>query len=202
MAHDNADHSAVPSDQPSDNHEVTDPDDDWLRHGRSFGTVAAAYARLRPGYPSEVVEFIVGVPTEHPSQHTPLRVLDLGAGTGKLTDLFLAAGHEVIAVDPALEMLSELSQLHPEVSTAVGTAESIPLPEDAVDALIAGQAAYWFDLETAVPEIARVLRPDGVLGLIWNLRDEQVAWVVALGADGRRGEQHRQRLGRRSRRHR
>lgn len=181
MAHDSADRAADQTDQPPDNRDGMNPDDDWLRHGRSFGSVAKAYAQLRPGYPSVVVEFIVGGPTEPPTRHTPLRVLDLGAGTGKLTGLFLAAGHDVIAVDPALEMLSELSLSHPEVSTAVGTAESIPLPDDSVDVLIAGQAAHWFDLETAVPEIARVLCPDGVLGLIWNLRDEQIAWVAALG---------------------
>ena len=153
----------------------------WLQRGRSFGSVADAYARLRPGYSRQVVEFVVGGEPEAPRQHASHRILDLGAGTGKLTEGFLAAGHDVIAVDPAVEMLSELRASHPDVLTAVGTAESIPLPDDDVDAVVVGQAAHWFDLTMAVPEIARVLRPGGVLGLIWNLRDERVQWVAELG---------------------
>ncbi len=148
---------------------------DRERHGRSFGSVAEAYARLRPGYPGDVVEFVLG------SQAEPYRVLDLGAGTGRLTEAFLTAGHEVVAVDPAVEMLDELSARHPEVRAAVGTAESIPLRDNAVEAVVAGQAAHWFDLPRAAVEIERVLRLGGPLGLIWNLRDERVPWVAELG---------------------
>lgn len=151
---------------------MTDDREDWMRHGRSFGAVAGAYAELRPGYPDGVAGFLLG--------SRPRRVLDLGAGTGKLSEALLAAGHEVVAIDPALEMLAELRDRHPDVQTAVGTAEAIPLPDDAADAVVAGQAAHWFDPGAAGPEIARVLRPGGVVGLVWNLRDERVPWVAAL----------------------
>lgn len=145
---------------------------EWVRHGRSFGAVAQEYAQLRPGYPREAVDFVLG------SQ--PLRVLDLGAGTGLLSDVLHAAGHDVIAVDPAVQMLSELRVRRPAVAAVVGCAEHIPLISDSVDAVVAAQAAHWFSVSAAAPEIARVLHPGGSLGLVWNLRDERVPWVAAL----------------------
>lgn len=110
----------------------------------------------------------------------PRRILDLGAGTGKLVDVLVPAGHDVVAVDPSAEMLAELTARHPEVQTEVGDSEHIPLEDDSVDAMVAGQAAHWFDVPEASVEIARVLRPGGVVGLIWNIRDESVPWVSAL----------------------
>ena len=139
----------------------------------SFGSVAAEYAALRPGYPADAVAFLVG--------DEPRRVLDLGAGTGLLTDELVAAGHEVVAVDPAPEMLAQLADRLHAVETAVGTAEEIPVGDAAVDVVVAGQAAHWFDPEPAAREIRRVLRAGGTLGLIWNTRDERVPWVAALG---------------------
>lgn len=147
--------------------------DDRLRHGRSFGAVAAAYAQLRPGYPAEILDFLLGKQFR--------RVLDLGAGTGKLSEVLLAAGYEVLAVDPSAEMLAELAGRWPTVQAVVGIAEAIPLSESCVDAVVAGQAAHWFDLPVAATEIDRVLQPGGALGLVWNLGDERVAWVAALG---------------------
>ncbi len=151
---------------------MTDHRAERERHGRSFGAVAGAYARLRPGYPDEVVGFLLGAGQR--------RVLDLGAGTGKLSEALLKAGHEVVAVDPDVEMLAELGARHPDAQTLVGTAEAIPLPDDAVDAVVVGQAAHWFDVPLAATEIGRVRRPAGVVGLVWNLRDERVPWVAAL----------------------
>jgi SAM-dependent methyltransferase len=147
--------------------------EDWQARRTSFGAVAADYAALRPGYPADAVAFLLG--------ERPLRVLDLGAGTGLLTEVVLAGGHEVIAVDPSTPMLDQLRARLPQVRTAAGGAEAIPLPAASVDAVVAGQAAHWFDPGPAAGELRRVLRPGGVVGLIWNTRDERVPWVHALG---------------------
>ncbi|SDO91095.1 Methyltransferase domain-containing protein [Klenkia soli] len=146
----------------------------WDARRTSFGSVAAEYAALRPGYPADAVAFLLGA--------APRRVLDLGAGTGLLTDQLLAAGHEVVAVDPSADMLAQLSARLPQVPTAVGGAEQVPLPDASVDAVVAGQAAHWFDPPRAAPELRRVLRRGGVVGFVWNVRDESVPWVGALGA--------------------
>jgi SAM-dependent methyltransferase len=113
---------------------------------------------------------------------TPRRVLDLGAGTGLLTEVVRDLGHDVLAVDPSAEMLAQLRDRLPGVPAVVGSAESLPADDGSVDVVVAGQAAHWFDPEPAAGEIRRVLRPGGVLGLIWNSRDERVPWVAALGA--------------------
>lgn len=141
------------------------------RHGLSFGAAADAYERARPGYPLEAVRALLGA--------TPLEVLDVGAGTGKLTRTLVEAGHRVIAVDPLPEMLARLATALPDVTSSLGTAEQLPLPDASVDAVVAGQAFHWFDPPLALPEIARVLRPQGVLGLCWNVRDDSVPWVAA-----------------------
>jgi SAM-dependent methyltransferase len=145
----------------------------WQERRASFGAVAADYAALRPGYPPDAVAFLLG--------DQPRRVLDLGAGTGLLTDVLLAAGHEVVAVDVSEPMLGQLRGRLPQVATATGGAEAIPLPDDDVDAVVAGQAAHWFEPAPAAAELRRVLRPSGVVGLLWNTRDERVPWVRALG---------------------
>jgi ubiquinone/menaquinone biosynthesis C-methylase UbiE len=145
----------------------------WQARRASFGSVAADYAALRPGYPADAVAFLLG--------DRPQRVLDLGAGTGLLTDAVVAAGHEVVAVDPSVPMLEQLRARLPQVETAEGGAEGIPLPDASVDAVVAGQAAHWFDPGAAAVELRRVLRPGGVVGLVWNTRDERVPWVRALG---------------------
>ena len=145
----------------------------WHEFRTSFGEVAAEYAVLRPGYPAEVVPFLLGA--------APRRVVDLGAGTGLFTDRLLEAGHEVVAVDISAGMLDQLSARLPQVRVEVGGAEALPLPDASVDAVVAGQAAHWFELEPAVAELRRVLRPGGVVGFVWNTRDERVPWVRALG---------------------
>ncbi len=153
--------------------------------GRSFGAVAAGYAALRPTYPAEAVAFLLG-------DGGPLRVLDLGAGTGLLTEVVLGLGHDVRAVDPYPEMLAELTSRLPQVGADVGTAEAIPAADGSVDVVVAGQAAHWFDPVPAAREIRRVLRPGGALGLIWNTRDARVPWVAALEvmlADEARGHE-------------
>jgi len=111
-------------------------------------------------------------------------VLDLAAGTGKLSRSLLAAGVRPIAVEPSQDMLGRLRSGLPEVRALVGSAEDIPLPDDSVDAVMVGQAFHWFDKDRAFPEIARVLRPGGVLGLLWNVRDDSVDWVRAVTDTG------------------
>jgi SAM-dependent methyltransferase len=145
----------------------------WQARRTSFGSVAADYAELRPGYPAEAVTAVLGA--------SPLRVLDLGAGTGLLTQLLVAAGHEVLAVDPSAQMLEQLRARLPQVPTVTGGAERIPVPDAGLDAVVAGQAAHWFRPEETASELRRVLRPGGVVGFLWNTRDERVPWVRALG---------------------
>ncbi|MGY1837261.1 class I SAM-dependent methyltransferase [Blastococcus sp. SYSU DS0510] len=168
----------------------TGPEDVALQaRARSFGGVAGSYAALRPTYPADAVEFLVG--------RRPLEVLDLGAGTGLLTEVVLGLGHRARAVDPSPEMLAELRSRRPGIETAVGTAEAIPVEDASVDAVVAGQAAHWFDPGPAARELRRVLRPGGVLGLVWNTRDERVPWVAALGevvSDEARGHEADQRV--------
>ena len=112
----------------------------------------------------------------------PLRVLDLAAGTGKLTGVLCAEGHEVTAVEPDEAMLSELVRLHHGVRALPGRAERIPLPDGTMDAVVAGQAFHWFDQDLALAEIARVLRPDGVVAGLWNGEDDRVDWVAGFAS--------------------
>jgi SAM-dependent methyltransferase len=139
----------------------------------SFGAVADAYDRARPGYPAEAARWLGGEP--------PLRVVELGAGTGRLTEELVRLGHEVLATDPLDEMLAHLHRRLPDVPTARAAAERIPLADRTVDVAVSAQAFHWFDLDRALPEIARVLRPGGVLALVWNERDERIPWVRRLG---------------------
>jgi len=141
--------------------------------GTSFGTAAADYESGRPTYPPDAVAWLLG-----PS---PLRVADVGAGTGKLTRELARQGHDVVAVDPDAGMLAALSLAVPGVPTLVGAAEHLPLADASVDAVTFGQAWHWVEVAAASAEVARVVRPGGTLGLIWNLRDESVAWVAELG---------------------
>lgn len=142
--------------------------------GLSFGAVADAYDRARPSYPREAVSWLVASDFAH--------VLELGAGTGKLTEQLDALGHRVIATDPLEPMLRHLVRRLPRPRAVLATAEQIPLRSRSVDAVIGAQAFHWFDLDRALPEIARVLRPGGHLGLVWNLRDDRIPWVRRLGA--------------------
>ena len=107
-------------------------------------------------------------------------MLDLGAGTGKLTRQLLARGHDVVAVDPSEGMLAELNRVLPGVPTARGSAEEVPLPDGSVDVVLMAQAWHWVDPDRAVPEIARVLSPGGRLGVLWNVRDGQAGWIRRL----------------------
>jgi SAM-dependent methyltransferase len=152
-------------------------DDEWVRRGASFGAVAADYDKHRPDYPEAAVRWCLAPAG---TDVTGLRVLDLGAGTGKLTALLAGLGADVTAVEPDDSMLARLRGGLPSVPALSGRAEAIPLPGGSVDAVLCGQAMHWFDMPRALPEIARVLRSGGVLAGLWNNDDDRVEWVAGL----------------------
>ena len=127
----------------------------------SGDTWADDYERGRPGWPPEVVD-IAGIPHE-------ATVLDLGAGTGKLTRLLAATFDRVVAIEPSSAMRAILAETSPEAELVEGTAQAMPLGDESVDALFAAEAFHWFDDEQALNELVRVLRPAGFLVLMWNL---------------------------------
>ncbi len=153
-----------------------------LRHGSSFGAAAAAYAEHRPVYAETAVGWALGPVRDR----RPLRVADIGAGTGKLTAMLVRLGADVTAVEPDPQMLAELQRTLPEVHSVPGRAEKLPLADASVDAVLAGQAMHWFDLDRALPEIARVLTPGGVLAGLWNVDDDRVGWVAELAIISKR----------------
>jgi SAM-dependent methyltransferase len=131
---------------------------------RSFDLAADEYERTRPDYPASALD---GVPV--PASAT---VLDLGAGTGKLTRVLVRRYERVIAVEPLDGMRAILERVVPEAEVLAGRAESVPLGDASVDAVFAAQAFHWFATDDAVAEISRVLRPGGVFCVIWNGPDE------------------------------
>ena len=148
-------------------------DDPVQRQARSFGAVADAYERGRPGYPAEAAAWLTG--------DEPLTVLELGAGTGKLTQQLVALGHDVHATDPDEAMLDILRTNLPGVRTSVGGAEQIAAVDNSYDVVVGAQCFHWFDHDVALPEIRRVLKPRGRLSLVWNVRDERIPWIKKLG---------------------
>lgn len=147
-------------------------DRDEALAGRRFGAAADEYVAGRPDYPAELVEWLVGDARE---------VADVGAGTGKLTAALATAGRSVVAIEPDGGMLAALRREVPAARALQGAAESLPLPDASVDSVVFGQAWHWVDVPRASAEAARVLRPGGALGLIWNVRDSTVDWVDRLG---------------------
>ena len=146
---------------------------DHAAHASAFGGVAADYAAYRPGYPDGAVSAAIPVGATS--------VLDLGAGTGKLTASLRAPGRTVYAVEPDEAMLDRLRADLPDVLAASGSAERIPLADGTIDAVVVGQAWHWFDVPAARAEIARVLRPAGTLALLWNTDDRDDPLTAALG---------------------
>ena len=147
--------------------------DEHADQAASFGRAAREYERGRPGYPAAALDWLLPDDAQH--------VVDLGAGTGKLTRQLADRGLSVVAVEPSEQMRAELHSGLPGVRAVAGAAERMPLPDDCADAVLVAQAWHWVDPAAAIPEVVRVLKPGGRLGLVWNLRDENVDWVAALG---------------------
>lgn len=135
---------------------------------RSFEGIGADYDRYRPGFPDRAADILV--------PHGVSTALDLGAGTGKFTRLLPGRASRVIAVEPSAAMLNVLQTKVPAVEALIGTAESIPVPDASIDVVTVAQAFHWFDREPACSEIARVLVPEGTLGLLWNRFDPACDW--------------------------
>jgi SAM-dependent methyltransferase len=142
---------------------------------KAWGESAELYERARPGYPPEAIDFLHELGLGPDSD-----VLDLAAGTGKLTRALIAAGARVTAVEPLFAMRQMLQQRLPEATVMEGTAEHIPVQEETMDLVTVAQAFHWFDAASAMNETARVLRPGGGLAAIWNVRDESVEWMAMI----------------------
>lgn len=152
------------------------------QRANSFGAVAAEYDRGRPSYSVDAIKWLLG--------DEPLDVVDLGAGTGKLTEAVRTAGHHVTAVEPLPEMRAVLQGNLPDVTVIEARAEDTGLPAASADAVIAGAAFHWFERPRAFPEIARILRPDGLLGLLGSTLEQSVP--VAARIREALGDGHRQ----------
>jgi SAM-dependent methyltransferase len=150
-----------------------------LQHpeSRSFELVADVYERSRPSYPQEAIDWIAA----KLGLGSGTTVLDLGAGTGKLTRALAETGAHVIAVEPGDAMRGELERALPGVEALRGAAEDIPLPDESVDCIAVGQAFHWFRHDEAIPELHRVLRPRGGVALVWYSRDPDTPLYDEIG---------------------
>ncbi len=145
---------------------------------KGYAKESDAYARGRPEYPAAVDRWLAG----DLGLAAGKTAVDLGAGTGKFSRRLLATGARVVAVEPVAEMRARLAAEVPAAEAVAGAAEDIPLAAASVDAVVCAQSFHWFATARALAEIRRVLKPGGVLGLVWNARDESVDWVAALEA--------------------
>jgi SAM-dependent methyltransferase len=139
--------------------------------------VAADYNRYRPTPPAAALDWLLPAGAAD--------VVDIGAGTGALTRLLVGRVSRVYAVEPDPRMRAVLAADSPTATALEGSGEAIPLPDHSADAVLAASAWHWMDADRAVPEIARVLRPGGRFGLLWNTPDRSVPWIADLGAVSR-----------------
>ncbi len=147
--------------------------DDLLRFSESSRPAADASDRGRAAYPRAGVEWLIGADQRS--------VLEVGAGSGALTDELVALGHDVFATDPSADLLGVISARHPDIRTAVATAERLPALDASVDVVVCAQSFHHYDQEAALAEFARVLRPGGHVALAFNAMDAKIPWVKKLG---------------------
>jgi SAM-dependent methyltransferase len=150
----------------------------------AFDHAVDVYEEARPPYPADTLAWLARRLELRPGR----TVLDLGAGTGKLTRGLVGFGARVLAVEPLPAMRARLAELVPQAEVLAGAAEAIPLPDASVDAVTVGQAFHWFRLADALPELHRVLRPAGALALVWNLREGPLDDVLTRVLRPLRGE--------------
>jgi SAM-dependent methyltransferase len=143
----------------------------------SFGSVATDYDRYRPAPPPQALDWLIPAGAD--------AILDLAAGTGIVTRELIGRAERVVAVEPDERMRAVLAARCPQAEVLAGRGEDIPLPAASVDAVVVSAAWHWLDPERAVPEITRVLRPGGRLGVIWVSRDDRVPWVEEFNAFAR-----------------
>ncbi|HVY21835.1 MAG TPA: methyltransferase domain-containing protein [Steroidobacteraceae bacterium] len=145
---------------------------------KGFQTAADAYERGRPDYPQDAIDFLIA----QLGLKTGAIVADVGAGTGKFTRRILKSRARVIGVEPVEGMRRKFSAILPDSEILDGTAERLPFDDQVLDAIVVAQAFHWFDGDRALNEFHRVLKPGGMVGLIWNARDESAAWLKQLGS--------------------
>jgi SAM-dependent methyltransferase len=148
--------------------------DDWSVRALSFGAIAEDYDRFRPGPPPDAIEWVLSRPRDS--------AVDIGAGTGALTRLLVARVRNVVAVEPDRRMSAVVTARVSQATVLVGTAEALPLRNASVDAVVGSSMWHWVDEERAATEAARVLRPGGVLGLLWSGPDRSRGWLADLFA--------------------
>ena len=141
-----------------------------------FGRASDSYERGRPEYPLKALEFLVQKFSLGPDSH----IVDLGAGTGKWTKSLVETGAVITAVEPVKGMRNKFQALFPQVTLVNGSAEMMPLPSVSADVVFVAQAFHWFQGPRALEEIHRVLKPQGHLVLLWNVRDESLDWMKQL----------------------
>lgn len=145
---------------------------------RGYSRAVEHYRRGRPTYPDDAVGYLV----QELGIAEGRDVVELGAGTGKFTELIALSGARITAVEPVAAMREALERNCPTVTVLDGAAESLPVADGSADAAVAAQSFHWFDGDRALPETHRVLREGGALGLIWNVRDEASDWSERLTA--------------------
>ena len=139
---------------------------------------ASLYEKARPGYAPAAVDFIISTFNIDSTS----RVLDLAAGTGKLTRQLLGSGAQITAVEPLPGMRQAFAEALPAITVVEGTAEAIPLPAESVDLVTAGQAWHWFDSKAALAEVTRIVKLGGALTLLWNVYDQTEPWMREFAA--------------------